>query len=313
MVKRSYTFVIAILFVLIAGQLCHAATLGGGARAVGMGGAYTAVADDGAAAYWNPAGITQVKFGLMPTVGVQGKISEIQEVIFNQEFTDLDGYLRVNYGAGLTLRSFGLNVFGEFNGHVAQISGQPVLVLDHVMRSNLTLAKEFTGLLAVGLNAKYVSVKTDMIDALNEVASLGKGSGFAVDLGAMAKVGKLVRVGAVLKDYPLTKIKLDNDQVYELPTRVAFGGAVKVPLLGTLVALDLEKPFKGEETDFLYRFGVEQPIFGFVFLRAGGYKEEENLNFTAGLGLKLGPVVVDTAAALNKENPVYQAALGLKF
>ena len=35
--------------------------VGSGARAVGMGGAFIAVADDATAASWNPAGLTQLK------------------------------------------------------------------------------------------------------------------------------------------------------------------------------------------------------------------------------------------------------------
>ena len=35
-------------------------TLGAGARAIGMGGAYAALADDASAAYWNPAGLAQL-------------------------------------------------------------------------------------------------------------------------------------------------------------------------------------------------------------------------------------------------------------
>ncbi|NLW55919.1 MAG: hypothetical protein GX050_04770 [Firmicutes bacterium] len=321
MIKRFHSFVISLLLVLIVGQLCHAAALGGGARAIGMGGAYTAVADDGAAAYWNPAGITQVKFGLMPTVGVQGKFGEIAKVMQGDLVDNFEGSLSLNAGVGLTFRHFAFNMFSDLNGHVdghvAQSGNYQHQTMDAINQVALSLAKEFTGLFAVGVNAKYVSyenlTKKLGLDGNSYGSDENKGAGFAVDLGAMAKVGKLVRVGAVLKDYPLAKVKLDDGQVYELPTRVAVGGAVKVPLLGTLVAVDLEKPFKGEEKDFRYRLGVEQPILGLIFLRAGGYQAEEKFNLTAGFGLKLGPAVLDTAAALDKENPVYQATLGLKF
>src|SRR5271163_2692007 len=35
-------------------------TYGIGPRAIGMGGAFTAIADDASAAYWNPAGLSQI-------------------------------------------------------------------------------------------------------------------------------------------------------------------------------------------------------------------------------------------------------------
>jgi hypothetical protein len=35
--------------------------IGSGVRALGMGGAYSAIADDGSAIYWNASGISQIK------------------------------------------------------------------------------------------------------------------------------------------------------------------------------------------------------------------------------------------------------------
>jgi hypothetical protein len=69
------TILLAVFFVLFAalaragsfeqsGRGTDAATfleLGVGGRAMGMGGAYTAVADDATALYWNPAGLAQVE------------------------------------------------------------------------------------------------------------------------------------------------------------------------------------------------------------------------------------------------------------
>ncbi|HID92967.1 MAG TPA: hypothetical protein EYP60_02615 [bacterium (Candidatus Stahlbacteria)] len=40
-----------------AGEFLH---MGVGARPIGMGGAFTSVADDPSAGYWNPAGLTQL-------------------------------------------------------------------------------------------------------------------------------------------------------------------------------------------------------------------------------------------------------------
>src|ERR1700677_84875 len=57
-------------FLLIIPSLCFAQnsslifaqpnTYGIGPRAIGMGGAFTAIADDASAAYWNPAGLSQI-------------------------------------------------------------------------------------------------------------------------------------------------------------------------------------------------------------------------------------------------------------
>ncbi|HBR29889.1 MAG TPA: hypothetical protein DD789_10700, partial [Firmicutes bacterium] len=70
-------------------QLCIAAPELG-ARALGMGGAYTAIADDGTAAYWNPAGITQVNMGLVLNGGLEGDL-KLLDAIRNEDPSALDG------------------------------------------------------------------------------------------------------------------------------------------------------------------------------------------------------------------------------
>ncbi|HBR28706.1 MAG TPA: hypothetical protein DD789_04595, partial [Firmicutes bacterium] len=66
--KKFLVISVALLLLMASTQAAIAST-GMGGRAMGMGGAFTAVADDGTAAYWNPAGLTQLKFGLTPTFG----------------------------------------------------------------------------------------------------------------------------------------------------------------------------------------------------------------------------------------------------
>lgn len=289
--------------------LCAASNLEAGARAQGMGGAYTAIADDGAAAYWNPAGITQVKMGLAFSGGVRGDWQTF-DAIAQQDSSAVDGNFGFVGAAGLTFEHVAFNVSTEIGARaVAGGSGETVQI-NRAKEGTLTLATECTELLAIGVNAKYLYLEEE---TLTSAGSTGKtnANGFAADLGALFKVGKLVRVGAVVKDYPLTKFKLEAEP-YELPTRMVLGGAVKVPLLGMVVAVDLETPLRGEG-DPIFHVGLEQPILGILFLRAGGYQGTDGFNLTAGGGLKLGPVLLDVATDLGAEKPALYATAGVRF
>ena len=157
-----------------------------------------------------------------------------------------------------------------------------------------TIASELTDLFAFGLNAKYVMVSRALPTQGGSPKRMVRVS---LLIGRMFKVGKLVRLGVVLKDYGLAKIKLDGAD-YEWPTKLVLGGAVRIPMFGTLVAADLETPLQGDQ-DPAFHLGVEQPLLGILALRVGGYQETDGINFTAGCGLKLGPVALDVAANLD--------------
>lgn len=308
--KRLISLLLMLSLTIFGAQLCMAAPLGIGARAISMGGAFTAVADDGTAAYWNPAGISQVKMGITPSVGVQGDFSNLIKIIGDQniDLTNLEGSYKGTFGGGLTLNNFALNVFGDIDANTQRTENGFLLDKDSTVQGTLTLAKEMTSLFALGMNAKYVYVSNETIEQIGteQVKTPEKDNGVAVDLGGIFKVGKIVRLGAVLRDYPITKF-----EQLDLPTKVVVGGAVKIPLAGLLIAADLESSLQGE--NIVYHLGVEQPIFGLVFLRAGGCKDDEGFSFTTGLGGKLGPVLIDVAAILSKEDPGIFATMGVKF
>lgn len=306
MIKTVKVCLLAIILLVLTAPLCTAATPGIGARALGMGGAYTAVADDGSAAYWNPAGITQVKLGLALNGGLPGSLKQL-EVFKEQDPAALDGTMGLSAGANLTLGNFGLNALAARQATIEPGTALETLRIDRTDQVTFTVANELTALFAFGLNAKYVMVSTERFTDAGRIEQAAS-RGLAVDLGAMFKAGKLVRLGAVLKDYGLTAIERSGVD-YAWPTKLVLGAAVKVPMLGTVVAADLATPLRGEE-DPAFHLGVEQPFLGILALRAGGYQAAGGFNLTAGCGLKLGPVALDVAADLDpgEKTTVYATA-----
>ena len=58
---RSYRLLLCCLVLIAVCALPSMGQIGVGTRAIGMGGAFTAIADDASAPYWNPAGLVKVK------------------------------------------------------------------------------------------------------------------------------------------------------------------------------------------------------------------------------------------------------------
>lgn len=75
--------------------------VGSGARALGMGGAFIAVADDATAASWNPGGLVQLE---RPEVSVVGEATHLREKNTSEKLPEISGRQSVS-GAGLNYLS----------------------------------------------------------------------------------------------------------------------------------------------------------------------------------------------------------------
>ncbi|MFZ0390636.1 MAG: hypothetical protein WAN36_09255 [Calditrichia bacterium] len=109
--------------------------LGFGARALGMGGAYSGVADDYSAVYWNPAGLAQMRkmeFWL-----------ELSHVNFNNDLV----YLNQDLNASTSATKFGS--FGMVFP-VPTYRGSLVFSLGYQRLKDFEYANEFTGMSAAG-------------------------------------------------------------------------------------------------------------------------------------------------------------------
>ena len=177
-----------------------------GSRAQGMGGAFTAVADDPSAPFWNPA-------GLVTGVPVGGAFELTRFQTGNRKA--LFGSL-VSWPLGLGY----LRQSAEFKGSTFKSSMVGVTVLQTVIEG-----------LVVGANLKYVR------GTIEDTGTHSSGE-FDLDLGAMADFQK-VRIGLMLKNLRQSEFTNAAGIATRTPRQIRAGVAV-LPKDGVTLALDLD-------------------------------------------------------------------------
>ena len=215
--------------------------IGVGARGLGMGGAYTALADDANALYWNPAGLVRLE---------KREFSASHAEMFESTRLDFLAYAHPTsqgtFAAGLTYLSQG------------KIDG----------RDNL-------GRQTAGYDASDAAVSLGYARKL-EIADLGatfkylrshigstEAQGAAVDVGAKRAFDR-VSVGVALRNLgPGLKFQ---DQRNDLPLRLALGAAYKFAG-GHAAAAEAVNGPRGAGTDA--SFGGEYQAVKNLYLRAG--------------------------------------------
>ena len=329
MLKRILASVLSVVFLIIlAVPACG--SIGLGTRAMGMGGAFTAVADDESAFYWNPAGITQIRFiSVMLGAGAQGEDFDfIMDTVDNisdreelkpEDFEKGSGFFNLGLIGGVTTRYVGVNFYSETSGFAENVTGSDLYVeLNNFTYGAATLAGNFGEKIAVGLNVKRVVVgigygEVDPLHSINETA-YADGDGLAFDLGVLYRLSDQVRFGFIArnlgKDIKLTGESYDyladeedviDGITIELPRDYAVGVSYR-PFKNTLLAFDLQRADTYDETRF--RIGFEQTaLWNIIALRLGAYTiKDEPLALTAGLGFKLGPINLGVAAVKEEFN-----------
>lgn len=294
---------------LYAAKIYHAAgstsatflKLGVGARAVGMSGAFTGVADDPYAIYWNPAGLASLEgeknIGFFHNDHFQGLKQEF--MLYSAPVEGLS-FLRSRelrsgaFGLGLNYfytpkdmeRRSGLNendplapispVEGKFAAYDASFS------VGYGWKPEKSLS------LGAALKVIRQQIDTDSADS------------FAADLG-------------VLKDFKW----LGDDYTagfsaqnigpgvrfvrrYDLPLVFKAGLSRRLPDTGALIALGADKPIDNYPS---FALGLEYPLIKMLYLRTGyRYRHTGNelgpwSGFSAGAGIAFGRVSFDYAFA----------------
>ncbi len=282
-------------------------SIGVGGRALGMGSAQVAVANDITAGYWNPAGLARMNY---PQIAL----------MHDEQFGDLVNY---NYGAiaipfGKDM-SFGLSVIrlsvdGIPDTRNALIDGRTGLVIDDINNPNAridpdritefsntdwafygTFSKKQSDKFYWGANVKIIS------RSIAEYSAFGIG----FDVGALYEPIDDLYLGANLMDITTTLIAWSGGRNELISPTAKIGAAYGFEFLGGrfLPALDLDIRFENRQyastfnagpVSFDVRAGFEYSFKNIFMIRAG-YNDVKQ--FTLGAGVNLPKLRVDYSFA----------------
>ena len=256
---------------------------GFGARADAMGGAFTAVADDGFAPYWNPAGIAQLK-----AIAITADLGLIPGAFSHTNSTS------IKFGGGITTQSLAGNIFAKvYEG--PDLDGVPT----HQVRADsiLTAATPlFVNWIMIGGNVKYI---TSSYYRFGEYISQGgQGGAMAYDLGLLIRPNDYLSIGFVGRDINAPSVEITGDD-FEFTVNFydsyTFGLALK-PSKSTTLAADLDITSNRR----ILRLGLEQTaLWEFIAVRAGMVKllnaRDVPAKINVGAGLKLFGIYVNGA------------------
>jgi tetratricopeptide (TPR) repeat protein len=257
---------------------------GAGARSVGMGRAFTAVADDASGIYWNPAGLVKLSNPELSTF-----FASLYEGT-NYGFTGYAQNTRKNGAIGVGIVYLGT---GGIEYRTSRTEAT----------TSLFSASELALLIPYGRKINYELAVGGNVKVINQSIQSQSGGGFGVDLGATYKAWYKLNFGISIKNIlpPTVKI-MEKTDTY--PLDITIGAAYNL-LSGEswLLALDVNKT--GSRSAKI-SIGTETSLWKFMNLRAG-YNETE---VSGGLGFKLytsfGRVDIDYALSYHNAVSGYE-------
>ncbi|NOZ62589.1 MAG: UPF0164 family protein [Calditrichaeota bacterium] len=242
--------------------------VGAGARSVGMGEAYSAVATDASAAYWNPAGLAAQ--GRSEFVFTHNKW--LQEI--NNEFAAVSFHIKSH--------AFGISVMTQNIGGIERRTGPTEEPLGdfnaHNVMAGISYARYLSHNFAVGITAKF----------LYEKIYVEESSGAAVDIGVRYQTNVPgLTTALVLHNFGFVS-ELENESS-KLPRMVRVGAAYLLPreiLQGKItLATDVVQVFEGTSH---FNLGAEYLLKNMLAFRLGYQSGYADKDIHVGVGFYFG-------------------------
>ncbi len=291
---------------------------GGGARALGMGGAFTAVADDPSTVFWNPSGLAMTEDSELLLMHSE-RFGDLIDRDF-AAYTQPVGWSILGDGqAGIGISIIRLGVddipFTEHLQDQLDVDGDGVVsdeealgLLDLQDEIRYKSDQEFALMFSYGeqLGSWYVGTSIKVLrQSIGQYSSLGIGA----DIGLMRpKLWKNLDLGIKLQDITTTYLSWSTGHTEVITPAIVPGLAWNQPLpkwnMDLILATSLESRFDNRRTADQYssgsfsanvHAGMELAFSKKVFLRGGFNSGWDSEHMTAGAGFRLSPLTVDYA------------------
>lgn len=249
-----------------------------GARALAMGGAFVAVADDATASLWNPAGLA-----LLDDTRLAGMSTDLYGLGITHQYV----------GAVTTFANLGIGLGWER----ASIAGQ--LIDGGVLGAAFTwveqaiigsLATNVMDIAMVGANVKYYMADSGLGDSAQ---------GFGFDLGLLVSLGDMFVIGINAMDLGGTPIDWDGGASDTVSGLYKAGLAMKLADDKLILAADVD--FDGLDIGDTH-VGVEFQLIDELALRGGVVLTNnfQDYYFAVGAGINVAGLYVDAAYVLEE-------------
>ena len=286
--------------------------LGVGGRALGMGGAFVAIANDVTAGYYNPAGLANVNY---PQLALMH--SEQFGNLVNYDYGGVVIPYSTDMSFGLSVMRLGVDGIPDTRNALYDANGDGIIDIndDRLDYSKitefsnqdwafyLTFAKRQSQNFYWGVNAKIIR---------RDLAEYGA-TGIGFDVGAYYVPFENLFLGANLQDATTTLIAWSTGRNELVSPTLKVGGAYKfVEILGGYIMPALDFDIRFENRRFASNFnlgpvsfdmhaGFEYNFKNVVSVRAG-YNDVKQ--FTVGAGVKLPKLNIDYSFARFSESEI---------
>lgn len=253
---------------------------GVGVRALGMGSAFTAVANNSDAPYWNPAGLSQIK---------RSEITTMQ----TQLSTDADNYY-ISVVMPFLSGGLGISWIRVSTGSILQTSGTTDAYNEVQNLSEfsyysdaylLAYGQNITDNLSIGVTAIYLSTN---MPGLSDAG--GFATGYSLTPGILYKPLKDLSIGFKIDQFMnRQQWETDTEEIAPSIDRLGIAYSMKLFSYEVLLCGDASQVNKaGYTAEFNYGTEISKDS---ISVRCGS---SDNA-FTAGLGMKFGQVGIDYA------------------